>query len=160
MRDPTLACALLALATGLALGFTSLRRIALGVAAFLASLVFAVVVPAPAGWQDGCFLACWTSIVVCALSVHLPRERGIALVAGLAINAGVWSGLLARSAGAPVCLWIAAPGVAVAGVSYILVQRRMGVVVKVAASWLIAIAGLEALLSFIPTPGYRPDHMD
>ena len=40
-------------------------------------------------------------------------------------------------------------------------NRRVLIALRVAASWLIAVAMLGALLQFLPvTPGYLPDHME
>jgi hypothetical protein len=41
-----------------------------------------------------------------------------------------------------------------------IVARKWGIGIKVACSWLIAIAALEIGLNLVPTPGYKPDHMD
>jgi hypothetical protein len=41
------------------------------------------------------------------------------------------------------------------------VDWRAPIIVKVVASWLIAVAILAATLQFLPvTPGYLPDHLD
>jgi hypothetical protein len=40
-------------------------------------------------------------------------------------------------------------------------NRRVLIALRVAASWLIAVAMLGALLQFLPvTPGYLPDHLE
>ena len=80
------------------------------------------------------------------------------MTAGL--NAGVWSGLLIGRAGRPLDLAIAAPALLLLLPATWLVQRRWTIALKVAASWLIAIAVLASVLPLIPTPGYAPDHMN
>ena len=39
-------------------------------------------------------------------------------------------------------------------------NHGLGIAAKVAASWLVAVAILVALLPLIHTPGYVPDHMN
>ena len=41
-----------------------------------------------------------------------------------------------------------------------LTQRKLDIIIKVVASWMIAIASLSLFVSLIPTPGYKPDHME
>ncbi len=92
--------------------------------------------------------------------VHLPRGpgRGLALAAGA--NAGIWSGAIVAVAGKPVDLIIALPFTTLAFAARPLIARGLGIGIKVAASWLIAVAILAALLPLTPTPGYMPDHME
>ena len=55
----------------------------------------------------------------------------------------------------------AAPCVLLAMPAAWLIGRKASIAVKVASSWLIAMAVLAALLPFLPvTPGYLPDHLD
>jgi hypothetical protein len=79
----------------------------------------------------------------------------------LSLNAGLWAGMVSSdsvsrlhslSALACVLIWIPAS---------VLVARCGTVPVKVASSWIIAIALMAATLQLLPvTPGYLPDHME
>ncbi len=96
-----------------------------------------------------------------AAAVHIPAGPSRLLAIALAVNAGIWSGAVIAVAGSPLDLVKAAPCVLLAAPAGWLVRRRASIAVKVASSWLIAIAALAALLPFLPvTPGYLPDHMD
>jgi hypothetical protein len=62
--------------------------------------------------------------------------------------------------GGIVKLYLGAPAILALAPGRWLVRRKASIVLRVAASWLMAIAGLEALLPLVSTPGYRPDHME
>jgi len=99
--------------------------------------------------------------VATAGSVHLPPRRKGALALPLAANAGVWAGGVIAVTGAPGDLVAALPWALVALPGVCLAETRAAIALKVVASWLIAVAGLAALLPFLPvTPGYLPDHLD
>lgn len=159
MRGGPIPPALISAAMGLALSFVRPRVAQACLLLFASSALIAAAAPAPPLSDDWVFTACWISVLVSAASVHLPSGLGPRVAIILALNSGVWAGLVGHYCGAwdlaaalPwVLLWL--PGVW-------LRRRGWGLAVKVAASWLIAIAGLEALLALVPTPGYRPDHMD
>ncbi|MFM9935991.1 MAG: hypothetical protein ACKVOL_07300 [Novosphingobium sp.] len=85
-------------------------------------------------------------------------NRAAALVLGA--NAGVWAGLVARVDGEASNLVIAVPLVLVCVPARWLVLAERGIALKVVASWLMAIAGMEMVLTLTPTPGYKPDHME
>ena len=69
--------------------------------------------------------------------------------------------LVIALAGAPIDLLASLPLALLCLPGAWLVSRRGSIAVKVAASWLIAVALLAISLQMAPvTPGYRPDHMD
>ena len=161
MRGGALPPALLCGAIGLALAFAPRR-------AWLPSLVTLAIATAalavlliPRKWLEGVFLGCWVSVAATAATVHLPRGLTVRSAVALSLNAGVWSGAEVGLAGsrfdivkALVCILLLIPA------SFI-VRRRAPIIVKVVASWLIAVAVLAATLQFLPvTPGYLPDHLD
>jgi ABC-type proline/glycine betaine transport system permease subunit len=39
-------------------------------------------------------------------------------------------------------------------------RQKFAILLKVVASWVIAIASLALFVSVMPTPGYKPDHME
>jgi hypothetical protein len=79
----------------------------------------------------------------------------------LAINAGLWAGLVIAVAGAPLDLAKALPWVLICLPAALIVEGRFQIAVKVVASWLIAVSFLAAALpATTPTPGYVGDHME
>lgn len=161
MRGGALPPALLAAALGFSLAFAPRRAIAPGIAIFVVIAASVSLLKLDPAWTDIVFDGCWTSIVVCALSVHLARWSGFRTNLALAANAGIWAGAVIAAAGAPLDLAKALPWVLIAAPAAWLVDRKLGLGVKVVASWLIAVAVLAATLSTaVPTPGYAGDHME
>lgn len=160
MRGGALPPALLMAALAVALSFAPRRQaliamsLCLGLSALLCAARF------PSAWTEAIFLGGWLSIALTAALVHWPHGVGgrLALVAG--INAGVWSGLLLGLAGRPQDLLIAATALLIILPGAWLVSQGKAIILKVAASWLMTIAVLAAVLPLIPTPGYEPDHMN
>lgn len=165
MRGGALPPALLCAALGLALAFAP-RKAVPGSLLALVAVAAAVVFLAPrigslVAWQEPVFIGCWTSIVLAAAAVHLPRGVGPRLALALAVNSGLWAGAVIAVGGARLDLLKALPWSLLALPGGWVVARRRGVVLKVMASWLIAVAVLAAALpATTRTPGYKPDHMD
>jgi hypothetical protein len=163
MRGAALPAALLAAATGMVLGHLPAGRARAGAVAFCVVAALIALAPLPPLNDDVLFTGCWLSVLGSAALLHWPgrllRFPRIADLA-VAVNAGVWAGLAPHVGGGPVKLLPALPLILVMVPTRLALRAGWGVAVRVAASWLIAIAGLEALLPLIPTPGYRPDHMD
>ncbi|HUA24993.1 MAG TPA: hypothetical protein VMA54_12795 [Steroidobacteraceae bacterium] len=133
----------------------------LGVFVFVGSACAAALAPVPAAWSDGVFLGCWMSIVASAAIVHRRRalKNGVALA--LSLNAGVWSGAVIALSPSRMNLLEALPAALCAWPAAWVRRQGQAIVLKVLASWLIAIAVLGATLQFLPvTPGYLPDHVD
>jgi hypothetical protein len=153
--------ALLFAALGLALAFAPLRARVwslIFLSATLAALSFATVSP---HWLETAFLGCWVSVAVTAAVVHVPRGPRTGGALALAVNAGVWASAVIALSGSPLDLIEAAPCALLVVPASWLVARRASIAVKVASSWLIAIAMLAAVLPFLAvTPGYMPDHLE
>ena len=161
MRGGALPPALLFAALGLALGSAPLRVQAWSLVALCATLAALSRAAVPSGWLELVFLGCWTSVVATAAAVHLPGRPGPRTALALSINAGVWSSGVVTLSGSRLDLLKAAPAVLLALPAAWLIARRASIAVKVASSWLIAIAILAAALPFLPvTPGYLPDHLE
>jgi hypothetical protein len=161
MRGGALPPALLFAAFALALAFCPRGRFL--PAMLLAAVPAALISLAPIGgqWADPLFLACWISVVVVALAVHLPGGMGPRLTMILALDVGVWGGGVIAVAGKPFDLAIALPLLLLALPGAWLVRTRKQIALKVLASWLVAVALLAGTLQITtPTPGYVPDHMD
>lgn len=114
----------------------------------------------PQGVVEIVFLGCWASAVVTAAAVHLPQGLGPKLTMVLAINTGLWTGLVIAVAGEQVDLAKALPAVLLCVLGAWIIKTRRAIVIKIAASWLIAVSVLSASLPMVPTPGYRADHME
>ena len=160
MRGGALPPALICAALGFALAYAPRRTWAFALAAMTLLAVAVSYVPAPLSWRDPAFYGCFASILVAALCVHLPKGVPSWLAVALGANTGVWSGAVISVAGVKPDLLVALPFALLCIPGGWLVATRRGIAIKVAASWLIAVAVLSASLTLVPTPGYVPDHMD
>jgi len=160
MRGGVLPPALLFAALAFALAYAP-RGVRLpAVAAAIIAAVAVAQAPIAPRWVEYVFFGCWASVIVTAASIHLPRAIGGRVALALGINAGVWAGATVALAGTTLDLAKAAPLLALVVPAAWLVMTRRGIALKVAGSWLIAIAALAAVLPIVPTPGYAPDHME
>jgi hypothetical protein len=161
MRGGALPPALLAGALGFALAFAPRRVNAAAVGVFVITACLASLWKPDPGWIDAIFYACWGSVVMTALSVHLPRTIGLQLGLMLAANAGLWAGAVIAVAGVPLDLAKSLPWVLICIPAAWLIGRHFQIAIKVVASWLIAVSLLAAALpATTPTPGYVGDHME
>ncbi len=160
MRGGALPPALLCAALGFALGFAPAKIRPYGVAVLILAALAASFVKTPLAWQDGVFLGCWASVALAAASVHLPKGMGPRLALALSLNCGIWVGAVIATAGKQTDLIKALPCVLVCIPAAWAVGKGWGVAAKVMASWLIAVSILAASLPLVPTPGYKPDHME
>ncbi len=161
MRTAALPAALLVAALAFALSFAPRRTLWLAMPVFAGLSVAASFIRTPLEWQDGVFLACWTSVLATAALVHLRSGVAPPLAVGAAANAGVWSGLLIATAGEPLDPLIVVPVILLAIPGVWIAAGRGRIALKVAASWLVAVAVLAAAIPLTtPTPGYVQDHME
>ncbi len=160
MRGGALPAALLCAALGFALSFAPRRVLpaSLLVLIMIGSGSGLLVVPGP--WRELVFAGCWTSVALTALLVHLPRGIGPRLALAVAANAGLWAGAVISEAGAPIDLVRALPWALLCVPGGWLVRSSRRIVIKIVASWLIAVSILAGALPMVPTPGYAPDHME
>lgn len=161
MRGGALPPALVCAALGLALGFAPRRIWAPALAALAAAAVSTSLIPQPFGWTDAIYVGAWITVALTASVLHLPGGVGPRLALALSLNAGLWSGALVCATGRQPDLLKALPWALLCLPAGWLVATNRAIAVKVAASWLIAVALLAAFLPVTtPTPGYAPDHMD
>jgi hypothetical protein len=161
MRGGALPPALLLAALGLALATAPKLVWMWSLLALTVTLAVILLIPVPGSWADTAFLGCWVSTAATAALVHL--RKGVRLPGGIAlsVNAGVWAGAVLAAAGGRFDALKAMPAVLIVLPAAWLMARRASIAVKVASSWLIAIALLCAVLPFLAvTPGYLPDHLD
>ena len=161
MRGGALPSALLCAALGLGLASADRKAALLGLVVLVVMACAIALTPVPWPWADTIFLGCWTSTIASAAIVHGRRTLKDAEGFSLSLNAGVWTGAVIGLAPSKVELLEALPLALCAWPAAWARRRGQAIVLKVLASWLIAVAVLGATLQFLPvTPGYLPDHMD
>jgi len=161
MNGGVLPAALLCAALGLGLASAE-RRTELPRFAVLAVTACATALaPIPVTWSHAVFLGCWTSIMASAAIVHEPRALKDNAALALTLNAAVWTGAVMALAPSKVDLLEALPLALCAWPAAWARRRGQAIVLKVLASWLMAVAMLGATLQLLPvTPGDLPDHME
>ena len=142
MRGGALPAALLCAALAFALAFAPRRALVPALAAMAVAAFAATLLPLPKAWTEAIFLGCWASVLLAAAAVHLRRGIDLPLAVGLGVNTGVWAGATILVVGVPGDLLRALPVALLALPGQWLVQHRGGIAIKVAASWLIAVAVL------------------
>lgn len=75
-------------------------------------------------------------------------------------NAGAWIGAEASVGGMADGVLVALSLGLLLTAGRWLSLRDSSIVIKVIASWMIAIATLSMFVSLVPIQGYKPDHMD
>lgn len=161
MRGGALPPALLFIAFGLALAGAPRKYWALSLATLVTTAITFTFAAIPHRWLETAFLGCWISVIVCAAAVHLAHRAGARAALALSLNAGFWAGSVIALGGSACDLLWSLPGVTVLLPAAWIIRRQMPLAVKVASSWLIAIAVLAATLQLLPViPGYLPDHLE
>ncbi len=160
MNGGVLPFLLMGVAVGLALTIVPSRVAWAGLASFAISALLAMLLSLPERASGVVFAAFWLSTIAAACLVLVPRSISPSVAIVVAINGGAWSGALTTTTGARSTLAFALPFILffVPGRWFKCGGRE--IVLKVLASWLIAVSALAALVSLVPTPGYEPDHME
>lgn len=151
---------LIAAALGLALSFTSLRSALLSIGVFAAAGLATMLIPPAAGLQDWLYGGLLVSTLLTAALVYLPVALPAPAAIAAAINDGVWMGLVASISSQREALALALPLSLLFLPGQWIVRKGYSIGIKVVCSWLIAIAALAIFVSLVPTPGYKPDHME
>lgn len=160
MRSAALPAALLFATLGLTLAFAPRRIRVPGLAATTIGAAIVSLLGLPIVMQDTAFVGCWASLIVTAACVHLRGGPGPRAVLALSGNAGLWAGAVIAATGSPFDLLRALPGALII-LPAAIIHRHAPIALKIASSWLIAVAMLAASLNFLPvTPGYLPDHLE
>jgi hypothetical protein len=161
MRGGTLPPMLLCTALGLGLASAEGKSVLVGLAVLVVTACAIALAPVPGTWADAAFLGCWISIIASAAIVHRHDVLQDKVALALSLNAGVWTGAVTALAPSRLGLLAALPLALCAWPAAWARRRGQAIVLKVLASWLMAVAVLAATLQFLPvTPGYLPDHMD
>lgn len=160
MRGGALPPALLCAALGLLLAYAPRKAIIPAITALVVAATAILLIRIPARFEEIAFLGCWVSVMVIAASIHLPNGPGLVWSLVLSVIAGLWAGAVVSIAGKPLDLAIGLPCVLIVGLAIWVRRTPVGLAVKIAASWLGAVAILAAAIPLTPTPGYEPDHRE
>ena len=155
MRGGALPPALLFAALGLALAFAPRGAWVPSLLALVASAAAFSFLPFPQRWLEGVYLACWTSVMATAASVHFVRRLAhLSVALALSLNAGLWAGAVVHLSGSRSDLLNALPCVLILLPASWVAARYSSLPVKVLSSWIIAVAVLAAALQLLSvTPG-------
>lgn len=161
MRGGAFPPALLCAALGLGLASAEAKAVLEGFVVLGVTSCATALAPLPATWSRFVFLGCWVSVLACATTVYRARTLKAWGALALALNAGVWTGAMIALGPSKVEVFEALPFSLCAWPAAWARQRGGGIILKVLASWLVAVSVLAATLEFLPvTPGYLPDHVD
>lgn len=147
-------------AIGLLLSFATRRVALVSVAAMVTAAALFAFLSLPAGLTTAIFIAFWSTIIVAAGLTYFPSAMVQRLAIPLAVLAGAGVGAMVSISGRKSDLLLALPVSLLVVPGQWMAARGYGLGVKIAASWMIAIALLSIFVSLTPTPGYRPDHME
>lgn len=160
MNGGILPMLLLGATLGLSLALAPLRGAWAALAAMAAGALLLALVAVPARLSEAIVIGLLLSVIATAALVFVPRRYADRLVIAAGLNAGAWAGALASVSNQRTGL---APALAL-GLLFVparwLPLRQYGIIIKVFASWMIAIASLSLFVSMMTTPGYKPDHME
>jgi hypothetical protein len=161
MRGGVVPSALLFVALGLALALAPRCAKLPSLLVLLATVGAFLFIPIPGAWAEGTFLGCWISVVVTVGSMYLRDGSRRSAAVALSLNAGVWASAVVAVSGTRFDLLRALPWVLIVLPASWIATRHGSIPLKVAASWILAVAVLAATLQLLPvTPGYLPDHLE
>lgn len=160
MNGGILPILLICATVGLALSLVGRRDAWLGVTAIALSALAVSMLNVAPGASSIVLAGLFLSTIFTAVLIYLPRSWPRRWAIPVASNAGAWAGALASLSGMQGGLWLALPLCLLCLPGRWIEHRGMGIAVKVAASWMIAISSLALFVSLTPHPGYVPDHME
>lgn len=151
--------ALLGAAIGLMLAFATPRRAGVCLALFATAALLAFFVPHGAP-PPILFTGLWLSMIIAATMTYVPVAHWSRAILPASVVAGLFLGASAALAEARMSLVAGILPAFLALPASWLIRRNHVIVIRVLASWLIAIASLSVFVSLVPTPGYQADHME
>lgn len=160
MNSGPLPMILLCLTLGLALALASRRAGWFGLAGMVATAALVAIVALPQGLTEAVSAGLALSVIATAALCYFPRGSTDRWLLATGVNAGVWTGAYASVSDQRGALLVALPLALVVMLGGWLVSSGYPIVIKVVASWMIAIASLSIFVSLLPTPGYKADHME
>ncbi len=160
MRDGVLPAILMCLAFGMAICRQGVRNIALSVIilAIVAAATSALVFPDALAAPTAISVAGFTALFVFA--VYSGRAFHPALVACLAVAAGVLIGALTSFVGQASLLLLALPATLIVLPAAWLVRTDRAIALKVLASWILAVSLLSIGLTFAQGLSAGTDHLN
>lgn len=159
MNGGILPLLLLFATVGIALSRAGRRQAWTGAVAAFGSALLVSLLPVPKADSAVVFGGLWLSMIVTAVMVYTPRSWPTSWSIPTAVNAGVWAGVLAGMSDMTSAVLFALPLLLLFVPGKWIADRGLGIGLKVAASWMIAIASLSLFVTQLPTPGYQADHM-
>lgn len=160
MREEALPALLLCAIFGLALGFAS-RRVALGAVTALAGAAFALsTLVLPFEWRTSIVIGCWAATIAAAILIYRahPLKWPAAMVG--AVVAGMLVGGLTAATGRAMILTTALPWLLIALPAGWLAGWRKAIVIKVLASWGLAVATLSTGVVLSQGADSASDHLE
>lgn len=160
MNGGLLPLLLICVTLGLSLALAPWRMAWFAVAAMTVSALLLSLARLAPDTSDAIFVGLWLSVIVTAVLTYLPRRYADRLMIPAGLNAGAWAGALSAVSDKRGDLILAIGAALLFIPARWFTLRGYHIVIKVVASWMIAIASLSMFVSFMPTPGYKPDHME
>jgi hypothetical protein len=158
MSGAAIAAGLLLATLAFALGFVGRREALVCNALAAAAAMIAAMVSAQV---EVAFAGTWASLIAAAGAVYFPRiaQHSRWVCPAFALNAGGWAGLLAVHEPGGSGVVAVLPALLLAIPAVLLVERGWGIALRVATSWLLAVALLVGSIPYlVDHPGYVPDH--
>lgn len=160
MNAGFLPLAILCAALGLAMAKTPLKMAAMAIALVIATSLLSFAFMPTDKWETAALVALWVSAAVTAGLCYLPRGvNGLWLVVA-SVNAGIWVGAVAHSAGGIAGVASGLPLALLFLPAAWLLEKELAAAVKIMASWIVAVSVLAFMVAVSPVPGYAPDHME
>lgn len=160
MNGGILPLLLISATIGLALSFAGRRQAWIGAGAVASAALLTSLFPIAQSGSKIAFAGLWISMIITAAMVYLPRDWPTHWAIPVSAIGGGWAGAVASLSDRRWELVLALPLSLLFMLGRPIVSRGYGVAIKVAASWMIAIAALSLFVSMMPHPGYVPDHME
>lgn len=160
MNGGALPLMLICAALGVALAFARLRTALIALGAFAGLAVLLTLAGLARSALDSIFIGLWLSVIATAALTFVPNRHADRLMLPAGLNAAGWAGALAAVSDRRGDLLVASALLLLFIPARWFRLRGHQIVIKVAASWMIAIASLSLFVSLVPTPGYKSDHME
>lgn len=150
---------LLSTTIALMLAFVPIRSAGLALIAFATAALLGSAIPFGPS-PNVIFTGLWLSMIAAAALTYFPVAGWSVAVLPMCVNAGFWMGACAALSGKWSALGLGLLPLVVAIPATWLTRDKFDILIKVVASWMIAIAALSLFVSLLPTPGYKADHME
>lgn len=150
---------LLAGTIGLLLGLAPWRRALAGGVVFVGAALLGFMVHAHM-MLGVVFTGLFLSMILVAVLVYYPARLWAMWVVPISINCGLWLGTCAALTSTSTGLALGLLATLLAIPVHWIARQKFVILIKVVASWMIAIASLSLFVSLMPTPGYKLDHME